>query len=123
MKAVEKNIYYHKNGFVVRKYNEYVGYYKDLEDAKRARDSVKPKPKEPRYKVTIEGLPERLNKCIGESGKNIAQITRELSLPHCGITKYVSGENVPSALSLVKMAVYFGVSTDWLLGLSKEEKA
>ena len=123
MKAIEPNIYTHDSGgFVVKKYNQYCGYYKNLEDARKVRNSIKPKPKRIRYKVTIQGLSDRLQESIGVSGKDIAQISRETSIVTSNIYEYIRGNSVPSSVNLAKLATCLNVSTDWLLGLSKRKE-
>lgn len=122
MKAIEPNIYSHDSGYVVKKYNNYIGYYKSLEDARAVRNSIKPKPKRIKYKVTIQGLSDRLQSSIGTSGKDIAQIARETSITTSNIYEYIRGNSLPSSLNLAKLATCLNVSADYLLGLSKRKE-
>ena len=122
MKAIEPNIYSHDRGYVVKKYNTYIGYYKSLEDARAVRNSIKPKPKRIKYKVTIQGLSDRLQSSIGTSGKDIAQIARETSITTSNIYEYIRGNSLPSSLNLAKLATCLNVSADYLLGLSKRKE-
>lgn len=47
-------------------------------------------------------------------------ISLECGIPRPTISRYVSGLRVPSIETIVKLATYFNVSTDWLLGLSDD---
>jgi len=49
-----------------------------------------------------------------------SHLTRELSLSHGVITQWKQGLQKPSSDAIVKIADYFGVSTDYLLGRTSE---
>jgi len=44
-----------------------------------------------------------------------AKLTADLSLSGSAITEWKKGKGKPSAEAIIKIADYFGVSTDWLL--------
>lgn len=64
---------------------------------------------------------ERIEKLINSSGKSIHRVTVECGLPHTAIAAWKSGRAVPSAGAIIKLAKYFNVSTDYLLGLDNNE--
>ena len=52
-----------------------------------------------------------------------AELARELGLTHSSINAWEMGLSVPSTPFIVELAKLFGVSTDYLLGLTDEKKA
>ena len=66
-------------------------------------------------------FPQRLRKLRESRGK-----TQQVVGDFCGVSKsmisvYESGEVEPTASVLKKMATYFGVSSDYMLGLTEKE--
>ncbi|HSH25725.1 MAG TPA: RstR family transcriptional repressor [Massilibacterium sp.] len=59
-----------------------------------------------------------LRKKKGLSQQNMADF---LGISRQGYGKYEDGKSEPDNKSLVKLAKYFGVSTDWLLGRDEED--
>lgn len=55
-------------------------------------------------------------------GKTILQMSVEAGISYVTFYKYVTGKMSPGVENLVKIADYFGVSTDYLLGRSKQCK-
>lgn len=55
-----------------------------------------------------------------ELGLTQAQVAIETDIPRSNISKYESGELEPNLEQLGKLAQYFCVSTDWLLGITKK---
>ena len=52
-----------------------------------------------------------------------AELARELGLTRSSINAWEMGLSVPSTPFIVELAKLFGVSTDYLLGLTDEKKA
>lgn len=54
--------------------------------------------------------------------KNIGQnaLARALDLSNASISYWENGRQDPSAAALYKLALFFGVSADYLLGLKKD---
>lgn len=53
-------------------------------------------------------------------GKTILQMSVESGISYVTFYKYVTGKMTPGVENLVKIADYFGVSTDYLLGRAKK---
>ena len=54
-----------------------------------------------------------------EKGVSQNQMAAELSLSNASISYWVNGKQEPTASAIVKAAIYFNVSTDYLLGLKE----
>ena len=72
------------------------------------------------YKYKNHPFCKRLKKLMlsaaavqGLSGK---QIAADIGIPHTNLSAYKTGVTLPSVGRLLKLADYFGVSTDYLLG-------
>ena len=66
---------------------------------------------------------DSLNKLVGKGqkrGKTILQMSVESGISYVTFYKYVTGKMTPGVENLVKIADYFGVSTDYLLGRAKK---
>jgi transcriptional regulator with XRE-family HTH domain len=64
-----------------------------------------------------------LNGLVGKGqkrGKTILQMSIEAGISYVTFYKYVTGKMTPGVENLVKIADYFGVSTDYLLGRAKK---
>lgn len=61
-------------------------------------------------------FPERLRKLRERDGKSRIILSQLCGLPDGAIRKYERGEVTPNIDSLVAIADYFRVSTDYLLG-------
>lgn len=62
---------------------------------------------------------DSLNKLVGKGqkrGKTILQMSVESGISYVTFYKYVTGRMTPGIENLGKLADYFGVSTDYLLG-------
>lgn len=58
----------------------------------------------------------RLNKLCNESGVSVKTLAELCGLSHDMIRMYLAGTYTPRLQSVVKVADYFGVSVDYLLG-------
>ncbi len=63
-------------------------------------------------------LSSRLQELVSESGKSQKEIGISLSLSQQRINHYISGKRQPDADTIVALAKFFNVSTDYLLGAS-----
>jgi transcriptional regulator with XRE-family HTH domain len=61
---------------------------------------------------------ERIFALIEEKGVTAADVAKEVDLPKSSFTDWKKGRSKPSADALAKLADYFDVSVDYLLGRS-----
>lgn len=61
---------------------------------------------------------ERLKQLRKEKGLSQQRLSIETGIAQVTVSEYESGRNYPSVKTLIKLAGFFGVSTDYLLGLS-----
>ena len=62
----------------------------------------------------------RLTELIQESGKTQNKISAELQIPKQKLSNWKTGYTEPNLDDLIALALYFDVSTDYLLGLEDE---
>ena len=60
---------------------------------------------------------ERLKEIRADRGVGQNKLSEDLSLSNASISYWETGKQEPSASALMKLAQYFNVSTDYLLGL------
>ena len=65
-----------------------------------------------------EILPTRIRALIADSGATQNQIAKEIGVTRQSISQYCDGSTVPNADKLLKLAQYFNVSADYLLGIT-----
>lgn len=63
-------------------------------------------------------FPSQLRELRKEKGISQETLARDLGVSKSTIGLYETGDTLPDAKTLHDLAVYFGVSSDWLLGLS-----
>ena len=66
---------------------------------------------------------ERLSELIFDSKKNVRDIAKEIGIGKTTVYEYLAGRKAPTLSNLIKLADYFGCSTDYLLGLEQEQTA
>ena len=72
-------------------------------------------------KVQIQGFSQRV-KCLRKrSGLTQRELADKLCLAHNTISQYEAGVNQPNMGILVRIAEAFGVTTDYLLGVTEEK--
>lgn len=76
------------------------------------------KPKE-KFSIFSQRLSERLYR----SYKNLNVIAEEMGITRQSLAQYRDGNNIPDALTLAKIADYFDVSADYLLGRTDVKSA
>ena len=62
-------------------------------------------------------LPERLKELREEKAMFQSQLATELKVGQSTIARWESGKRVPDIDDAIKIAQYFGVTTDYLFGL------
>lgn len=67
-------------------------------------------------------FPSRLRKLIDDRGTTITALSKELKISRQAVSQYADGTGQPNVEKLRSIACYFGVSTDYLVGLSDYEK-
>ena len=65
----------------------------------------------------MEIFAERLRELRAERNLSQRMLSNETGIPQSSIALWESGARVPDATEVVTLAKYFGVSTDFLLGL------
>lgn len=70
--------------------------------------------RKPKEKFSI--FSQRLLSLILGSFKNLNVIAEEMGITRQSLAQYRDGNNIPDALTLAKIADYFNVSADYLLG-------
>lgn len=70
--------------------------------------------RKPKEKFSI--FSQRLSSLIFSSYKNLNVIAEEMGITRQSLAQYRDGNNIPDALTLAKIADYFNVSADYLLG-------
>jgi len=60
-------------------------------------------------------LLERILKLMDERGINAKELTEKIGINHSAVTDWKKGKGNPSTGAIIKLAKFFGVSTDYLL--------
>lgn len=63
---------------------------------------------------------ERIRTARQIKGETLQQVASGLNITNGTVSRYEMGWREPNLNQLGKFAKYYGVSTDWLLGLSEE---
>ncbi|MBD5636475.1 MAG: helix-turn-helix transcriptional regulator [Clostridia bacterium] len=66
----------------------------------------------------MEKFTKRLKELRLEKGLSQIQLAKETGLGKSAIGVWELGQRVPSALAIITLAKYFGVTADYLLGMS-----
>ena len=61
---------------------------------------------------------DRLSELIFDRKKTVREVAQETDIGKSTVYEYLSGRKMPTLRNLVKLADYFGCSTDYLLGLT-----
>lgn len=77
--------------------------------------------RKPKEKFSI--FSQRLSRLIFSSYKNLNVIAEEMGITRQSLAQYRDGNNIPDALTLTKIADYFNVSADYLLGRTDVKSA
>ena len=63
---------------------------------------------------------DRLNILFKTRNKSLRNVADDIEITPSTLSRYLSGKHEPDYGSLVKLCKYFGVSMDWLGGLSDD---
>lgn len=63
-------------------------------------------------------FPERLSELMKERNVTQEELAHELGIKRQTVSLYKNGQSTPDAAQLKNISLFFGVSSDWLLGLS-----
>lgn len=73
--------------------------------------------------MNLSKFSERLGELIFYGQKTQAQLAAEVGCKQSSISRYLSGEALPTLETTVKLADYFNCTTDFILGLKSENEA
>lgn len=68
----------------------------------------------------MDKFTERLKELRTEKGLSQLQLAKETGLGKSAIGVWELGQRIPNALAIITLAKYFGVTADYLLGISDE---
>jgi transcriptional regulator with XRE-family HTH domain len=71
---------------------------------------------------TIKFLGERIIELRKQNGITREELAKEFEIPYTTLRNYENGLREPGHLFLIKVAKKFGVTTDYLLGMSNEQQ-
>ena len=71
---------------------------------------------------TTKCFADRLQDLISESGKDVKTLAAEIGVSSGALSKYQNDKGEPGITALSKIAEYFGVTSDYLIGLSDNRK-
>ena len=63
-----------------------------------------------------EGFPSKLKKAGNDTGFTQREVAKETGIPYSTLANYEVGRTQPDLETLGKLADFYGVSVDWLLG-------
>lgn len=70
----------------------------------------------------VGGLSDRIREVILENDLDLTIVSKRLGITRSLLWAYMYNDTTPNATNLMKIAVGFRVSADWLLGLSNEKR-
>lgn len=70
-----------------------------------------------------ESFPSKLRAARQKNGFTLREAGAEMHIPYSTLANYEIGRTQPDIETLGKMAEFYGVSIDWLLGVQTSEKA
>lgn len=70
-----------------------------------------------------ESFPSRLRAARQKNGFTLREAGTELRIPHSTLANYEIGRTQPDIETLGRLAEFYGVSVDWLMGVQINEKA
>ena len=76
------------------------------------------KPRKYAYETERKPFPSRLRQLMAETGTTQEELAEAVGVQRQTISKYASGQNTPDIEKFEKIADFFGVSFDYLLGRS-----
>lgn len=82
-----------------------------------------PRKQVPVFETENEIFPTRLRTLMEEHGTTQERIAKLLGVKRQTVSLYKSGQSKPDVDQLAQIALYFGVTSDWLIGISDCRKA
>lgn len=73
--------------------------------------------------MALENFPEILKELIVENLANLSEVSEELECGESTLSRYTTGKALPTLEMTVRLADYFSVTCDYLLGLDAENIA
>ena len=67
---------------------------------------------------TTKCFADRLQDLIADSGKDMKTLASEIGISSGALSKYQNDNSEPGITALAKIAQYFGVTADYLVGMS-----
>lgn len=69
-------------------------------------------------RMDYEIFRENLRSLVQSRGKLMKEVAYDINIAPASLSRYLSGQRDPDLEYVVRMAEYFGVSIDWLLGVN-----
>ena len=73
------------------------------------------------YMSKVQICAERMKTLREERGLTMDELAEEIGMSPCSVYYYEHSKHVPNIITLIKFAMYFGVSTDYLLGMEEQD--
>lgn len=73
------------------------------------------------YMSKVQICAERMKRLREERGLTMDELAEEIGMSPCSVYCYEHSKHVPNIITLIKYAMYFGVSTDYLLGMDEQD--
>ena len=73
------------------------------------------------YMSKVQICAERMKTLREERGLTMDELAEEIGMSPCSVYYYEHSKHVPNIVTLIKFAMYFGVSTDYLLGMEEQD--
>lgn len=70
-----------------------------------------------------EGFPSRLQKARNKTGFTQREVSKETGIPQSTLANYETGRTEPDIETIGILAEFYGVSTDWLFGITNGKSA
>lgn len=81
-----------------------------------------PRKREPVYETERYAFPSRLRELMKDTGTKQKDLAQALGVKPQTVSLYTQGQSFPDVNGLYKIASYFKVSADWLIGLPNSAK-
>lgn len=72
------------------------------------------------YMSKVQTCAERMKTLREERGLTMDELAEEIGMSPCSVYYYEHSKHVTNIITLIKYAMYFGVSTDYLLGMEED---
>lgn len=73
--------------------------------------------------MNLSNFAERLKDLISEAETNPTKLSAELNLANATVSHYTTGRYLPTVEITIRLADYFHVTCDYLLGIDEENRA